>query len=333
MSVTLVEIAKQAGVDVSTVSRALNRRAGVRKEVRERVLEVARRLNYRPNLLARGLITGRTHSLGLLISDIRNPFFADFARGAEDAAGAASYDLVLCNSDMDPAKHMRYFRSLCDKRVDGIIMNSIAFLKRDDAKQLSASSTPVVLLNRMAGRHRFSTVLCDNLRGGTLAGEYLARLGHRKTAVLAGPGWHANLSDRAGGFAHAILASPRAQEPVVLRGEYNTAGGYEMTKKLLARTKGITAIFACSDAIAFGAIEAIEEAGLCIPGDISLIGFDDVEIARIVHPPLTTIRQPKYELGTAAVEILRRQAGAKGCLPEHRMFGVELVERQSCRAV
>jgi LacI family transcriptional regulator len=333
MGVTLVEIAQQAGVDVSTVSRALNRRAGVRQEVRERVLEVALRLNYRPNLLARGLITGRTHSLGLLISDIRNPFFADFARGAEDAAGAAGYDLVLCNSDMDPAKHMRYFRSLCDKRVDGIIMNSIAFLKRADAQQLAASSTPVVLLNRMAGRHRFSTVLCDNLHGGTLAGDYLTRLGHRKTAVLAGPAWHANLSDRASGFARAIQAVPGIQDPVVLRGEYGIGGGYEMTKKLLARNSGITAIFACSDAIAFGAIEAIGEAGWRIPADISLIGFDDVSISRIVHPPLTTIRQPKHELGAAAVEILLRQAGAKNCLAEHRRFGVELVERQSCRAV
>ena len=331
--VTLSEIARDAGVDVSTVSRALNLRYGVRKEVRERVLEVAKRLSYRPNLLARGLITGRSQVIGLLISDIRNPFFADLARGAEDAAHAAGYDVVLCNSDLDPAKHMKYFWSLMAKHVDGVIMNSISFLKREDVRLMAESGVPIVLLNRPPGRSQFSTVLSDNVRGGSLAAECLLRLGHRRTAVLAGPRWQANLADRAGGFVRTVQAARGCAEPVVLRGVYNAAGGYAMMRKLLDKLGGITAVFATSDAIAFGAIRAILEAGLRIPDDISLVGFDDVETAAIVHPPLTTVRQLKYELGAAAAEIVIRQAGSKGTLPEHRTFGVELVERASCRAL
>jgi DNA-binding LacI/PurR family transcriptional regulator len=331
--VTLSEIARHAGVDVSTVSRALNSRYGVRQQVRERVLEVARQLDYRPNLLARGLITGRSQTLGLLISDIRNPFFTEVARGAEDAANAAGYDLVLCNSDLDPAKHMQYFRSLMAKHVDGVIMNSLSFLVRDDVRQIAESGVPVVLLNRPPAHNPFSTVLSDNTRGGALAAEHLLRLGHRRTAVLAGPRWQANLADRSAGFVRAMQAARGAAPPVLLRGVYTASGGYAMMRDLIARRDGITAVFATSDAIAFGSIRAALEAGLRIPNDLSLVGFDDVELAAIVHPPLTTVRQLKYELGVAAAEILIRQAGVRDALPEHRTFGVELVERASCRAI
>jgi len=331
--VTLSEIARVAGVDVSTASRALNARYGVRKEVRDRVLGVASRLGYRPNLLARGLITGRSQTIGLLISDIRNPFFTDLARGAEDAASAAGYDLVLCNSDLDPDKHMKYFWSLMAKRVEGVIMNSVAFLNREDVRQMAESGTPIVLLNRPPARSPFSTVLSDNVGGGALAAEYLVRLGHRRMAVLAGPRGQTNLDDRAAGFLRAVQAARNCAEPLVLRGIYSATGGHAMMHKLIGSLNGITAVFATNDAIAFGAIRAALDAGLHIPEDISLVGFDDVEMAAIVHPPLTTVRQFRYELGAAAVEILIRQAGSKGALPEHRKFGVELVERMSCRAI
>ncbi len=319
-------------MDVSTVSRALNARYGVRKEVRDRILGVAKRLGYRPNLLARGLITGRSHSIGLLISDIRNPFFPDVARGAEDAASAAGYDLVLCNSDLDPAKHMKYFWSLMAKHVDGVIMNSLSFLKKEEIRQMGESGTSIVLLNRPPAGTSFSTVLSDNLGGGTLAAEYLIQLGHRRMAVLAGPRWQYNLGDRATGFIRAVQAVG-CPDPLLLRGVPNATGGVAMMRKLLENLAGITAVFATNDAIGFGAIRAVLDAGLRIPDDLSLIGFDDVEMAAIVHPPLTTVRQMKYELGAAAVEILIRQASSKNALPEHRSFGVELVERMSCRAL
>jgi LacI family transcriptional regulator len=232
---------------------------------------------------------------------------------------------------MDPAKHMTYFWALRAKHVDGIVMNSIAFLKRDDVRQMVESGVPTVLLNRPPAGLPFSTVLSDNVRGGSLAAEHLVALGHRRTAVLSGPRWQANLADRTAGFVNIMQATPGAAAPLVLRGPYNAAGGREMMLKLLDARNRITAVFATSDAIAFGAIRAAIEAGIRIPEALSLIGFDDVEMAAICHPPLTTVRQLRYELGAAAVEILIRRSETKNSLPEHRTFGVELVERQSCR--
>ena len=158
MAVTIKDVARESGVNVSTVSRALNGEYGVHPDTREHVAAVARRLRYRPNRVARGLVTGRSHTLALVVSDIRNPFFAEVARGAEDAAYRAGYDLVLCNSDLDAEKQMRYAQSLMEKRVDGILMNSVAALSKKQQEQLAGLGVPIVLLNRAAPRGAFSTV-------------------------------------------------------------------------------------------------------------------------------------------------------------------------------
>lgn len=150
MPVTIKDVARESGVNVSTVSRALNGEYGVHAETREMVTAVARRLGYRPNRVARGLVTGRSHTLGLVVSDIRNYFFAEVARGAEDAACRAGHDLILCNSDLDPEKQMRYVQSLLEKRVDGILMNSVSVLSRRQQEQLAAMDIAIVLLNRTA---------------------------------------------------------------------------------------------------------------------------------------------------------------------------------------
>src|SRR5215510_5054504 len=184
MAVTIKDVARESGVNVSTVSRALNGEYGVHVETREMVAAVAQRLGYRPNRVARGLVTGRSHTLALVTSDIRNHFFAEVARGAEDAAYRAGYDLILCNSDLDPEKQMRYVQSLLEKRVDGILMNSVAVLSRKQQEQLASLGVSIVLLNRGGPGTAFSTVRSDNDAGGALAAEYLLRLGHRRIAHL-----------------------------------------------------------------------------------------------------------------------------------------------------
>lgn len=326
MAVTIKDVAREAGVDVSTVSRALNDNYGVNKETRKRVQAVAQRLNYRPNRVARGLVTGQTHTLGLIVSDIRNPFFAEVARGAQDAANRAGCDLILCNADLDPAVQLRYVRSLLGKRVDGILMNSVASFTTAEKEELAACGVPIVLLNRPRQTRAFSTVHADNVQGGRLAGEYLRRLGHRRVAHLTGPKHHGNLTDRAQGFLKVF------PDTMLMHGEHTFAGGYEMANKLFAMGSGVTAVFAASDAIAFGVIRAAIENGLRIPEDLSLIGFDNVELSGIIQPPLTTIHQPKYELGEAAVEILVKSAyRSKEPVVENRVLGVHLVERRSCR--
>ena len=331
MAVTIKDVARESGVNVSTVSRALNGGYGVHADTRELVAAVAKRLRYRPNRVARGLVTGRSHTLALVVSDIRNLFFAEVARGAEDAAYRAGYDLVLCNSDLDPEKQMRYAQLLAEKRVDGILMNSVAALSRKQQEQLSGLGVPIVLLNKTAPRGAFSTICADNEAGGALAAEYLLRLGHRKIGHLTGPKHHGNMTERVKGFVARLEAARKPVRPVVLYGKNNYQGGAGLARQLMEQCPDVTAVFAGSDVMAFGAIRALMEAGRRIPEDVSVMGFDDVELASIVHPPLTTIRQPKYEMGQAAVETLLRLAGrGEAKNPEHRLFGVELVERQSC---
>ncbi len=333
MRVTIHDIARECGVNVSTVSRSLNGSYGVNDETRQKVIDAARRLNYVPNRVARGLATGRSQSLALLISDIRNPFFAEVARGAEDAAFAAGFDLILGNADLDRERQMRYLRSLVAKRVDGLIINSVSGLEESEVDELLDYGIPIVLLNRSDNVQTISTVSGDNFEGGYLAGQYLIGLGHRNIAHLSGPKQHGNLTERAKGFLKAVHQAGDAVRAVVLHGDQNQLGGYLLTRKLLSSQPTVTAISTANDAMAFGVIRALLEHGKKIPADISLVGFDNLELAAILQPPLTTVHQPKYEMGEAAVQILLRQIARPESGPEHRVLGVQLVERESCRRV
>ena len=333
MPITIKDVARESGVNTSTVSRALNNGYGVNDETRKHVMEVAMRLNYRTNQVARGLVTGRSQTIGLVVSDIRNPFFAEVARGAEDAAYRAGRDLVLCNSDLTAEKQMGYFDSLLAKRVDGIVMNSVAALSRAQQDQLWAAGVPIVLLNRSSVYRRFSSVLGDNLQGGEIAGNYLIDLGHTQVVHITGPRAHGNLTDRAKGFLKAFH-DRGLSEPEVIYGEHTFPGGYESARRLLEADRKITAIFAGNDVLAFGCIRAAIEKGIRIPDDLSIIGFDNVEMSQITNPPLTTIDQPKYEIGKAAIEMLLNVMAKDGIRePEHRVIGVRLIERQSCRRI
>ena len=330
-AVKLRDIADAAGVTIATASRSLNGSYGVSPSTRERVLDVASRLRYRPNRLARGLVTGRSQILGLIISDIRNPFFSEVARGVEDAAYSAGCDVVLCNSDLDSQKQNHYISSLMAKSVDGIIMNSVTALREAEQERLAKSGVPVVLLNRCSAHLQFSTVSADNEQGGRLAAEYFLRLGHRRLGHLTGPRQHGNLSQRAQAFLKAIRESNSAASVAVLHGVHTLAGGHAMALKLFREKQDVTAIFAANDAVAFGVLKAAIEYGVRVPKDVSLIGFDNVDFAAIVGPPLTTIHQSRYEIGQAAVDILLRLAKGKDKSPENRVLGVELIERDSVR--
>jgi DNA-binding LacI/PurR family transcriptional regulator len=336
MSATLKDIARECGVDVATVSRSLSGAYGVNQATRANVLAVAARLKYRPNRLAMSLVTGKSRTLAMIISDIRNPFFAELTRGAEDAAYEAGYELILCNSDLNPAKESRYVHSLLEKRVEGILMNSVSGLNEEEQEELSRSGVPIVLLNRPSASARikgFSTVLADNYTGGYMAGRHLIDLGHRVIGHVTGAVQHGNLRERAKGFNKSLQETDSKVTPMIIHGRHSDEGGYRMMKKLLKRP-GLTAVFAANDAMAFGAIRAIFESGLRVPDDISVIGFDNVDMASLVRPPLTTVHQPKYEMGRAAVEVLLRKAKqGEMATPEHRLLEVRLVKRESCRSV
>lgn len=329
-NVTIKDVARESGVNISTVSRSLSGSYGVHPTTRERVLDAARRLKYRPNRVARGLATGRSNTIGLVISDIRNPYFAEVARGAEDAAHKAGCDLVLCNSDLDPDKQMRYVHSLVEKRVDGLIMNSVATLNDEQQRQLVDANLPVVLLNRPGTGVPFSTVAADNYAGGRLAAAHLLELGHTAIGHAGGPKRHRNLAERAAGFLSALEEDGRVT-PAVIYGDPSFIGGHEMGRQLVSDHPEVTAIFAGNDVIALGVIRAVMEAGKRVPEDVSIIGFDDIELASLLQPPLTTIRQPKHEMGRIAVEILLRHRGSEVDAPaENHVLQVVLIKRESC---
>ncbi len=338
MAITLKDVAREAGVNVSTASRALNNSFGIHVDTRKRVLEVAERLKYRTNQVARGLVTGQSHSIGLVISDIRNPFFAEVARGAEDAAFHAGRDLVLCNSDLNAEKQMRYLDWLLAKRIDGIVINSVAPLSPAQQDQLWSAGVPIVLLNlslahRRSPLWRFSAAIADNLAGGEIAGNYLIDLGHAHVLHVTGPRTHGNFADRTIGFLNAFQRRglPR---PRVVYGEHTFGAAYQVAMQHLEADRNMTAIFAGNDVIAFGCMRAMMEKGVRIPEDVSIVGFDNLEMSQISSPPLTTIDQPKYETGKAAVEMLLSMMAKDGPHePEHRIIGVRLIERESCRRI
>jgi LacI family transcriptional regulator len=269
----------------------------------------------------------------VLVPDIGNPFVTEVIRGAEDAAFAAGYHILLCSSYLDATREVQYMRSLFDKRVEGILMHSVQTLSKTEIKELVGSGIPVVLLCRPPSASTFSGVCVNHFEGGMLAGEHLIELGHRKIAVLSGPRDHGNFVEQTKGFVKATTSGSQNVTPIILHGSPSFEGGYQMAKKLLAQDHEVTAIFAANDVTAFGVARALFEAGLSIPEDISLIGFNNVELANVVRPPLTTIHQPKYEMGQAAVEILLGLAKS-GChgVPEQREFGVRLVKRSSTSA-
>ena len=338
MAVTLKDVAQKSGVNVSTVSRALNNSYGVHEDTRQRVLKIAALLNYRANQVARGLVTGRSHSIGLVVSDIRNPFFAEVARGAEDAAFHAGRNLVLCNSDLNAGKQARYIDWLLGKRIDGIVMNSVASFGPALQDQLRTAGVPVVLLNlssadRRFSAGRFSSVVADNVAGGEMAANYLIDLGHVNVIHITGPRQHGSFTDRVKGFLK-VFRDRGLPRPEIVCGEHTFAAAYQSARQRLKPDRNITAVFAGNDVIAFGCIRAMMEKGIRIPEDVSIIGFDNIEMSQITSPPLTTIDQPKYETGKAAVEMLLSMAAKDGIRePEHRMVGVRLIERQSCRSI
>ena len=223
--VKLRDIAHAAGVTIATASRSLSGAYGVHVRTRERVLEAAARMNYRPNRFARGLVTGRSNIMGLIVSDVRNPYFAEVARGAEDAY-AAGCDIVLCNSDLDSRRQMHYIDSLMERHVEGIIMNSLTALTCEQQARIENSGIPIVLLNGPKGRTPFSTVCADNEQGGRLATSHLLQLGHRRLAHLTGPRHHDNLSQRAKGFLQTVREHLGTVAPSVVHGVHTVEGGH-----------------------------------------------------------------------------------------------------------
>lgn len=301
MEVTIKDIAKRIGVSYATVSRALNDRPGVRASLKDRIMNEARKMGYQPNAVARGLIMKKTDTIGLVIPDITNPFFPEVARGVEDAASDLGYNLFLCNTNWSAEKEKTYLRVLQEKRADGIIITPVS---DDDESVFDQVSIPLVFVSRLPANSSNSYVTIDNVRGGFLATKHLIEGGYRRIAFVGGNAEvHVN-AERLEGYRSALARYHyRLDDNLVVSGSFKTESGYALAQTLLALPDPPDAVFAANDVIALGVLQYVSEAGLRVPEDFGIIGFDDIPFVSYPQIRLTTVSQPKYEMGRTAAEI------------------------------
>ena len=329
MTATIADVAAHAGVSTATVSRVLAGLAGARADTRERVLTSARELGYRPSGVARSLKMRTTRTLGLIITDIGNPFFPELVSAVEDAARERDYGVLLCNSGEHPEREAAYLELLAERRVDGVVIASSGVGRRHGA-WLAAAPLPVVLVNSASPSVPLPTILSDNRAGAALAIEHLVALGHRRIAHITAPSRNEAAPARLDGARDALRAAgldPAAL--VVALGDGHVSGGAAATERLLDADRGLTAIFAYNDLTAIGAIRALRGRGLGVPRDVSVVGFDDVALAAFADPPLTTVSQQTAAMGRWAVARLLDRLDGRPAVPETVVLPVHLEVRAS----
>ncbi|WP_333871487.1 LacI family DNA-binding transcriptional regulator [Desulforamulus putei] len=301
---TIKDVAKLAGVSVSTVSRVLNTSGYVEKTTEERVIAAIKQLNYKPSQIARGLVSKKTKTFGLVLPDITNPFFPEVARGAEDEARRHGYNIILCNSDWDIQKEKMYLGILQEKCVDGIILVGSRLNEDYLGKIMSVLATPFVLLDRTSTLdvHSIST---NNVLGSYLATKHLIEQGYQNIAHIAGPPLSPTAQQRLIGYKNALAEHNIPLDLVlVVEGDYRISGGALAMKRLLHLKKVPDAVFCANDLMAIGALEVLQEAGVKVPDQVALVGYDGINLSKYVYPRISTIIQPTYKMGSTAVQLI-----------------------------
>ncbi len=305
MSATIRDVAKEANVSVTTVSRVINNQPLVSEETRQRVLDAIDKLGFHPNAVARSLVNKKTHIVGLLIPDISNSFFSEVVRGMEDVASMHDYHVILCNTDQQLLTEARCVEVLREKQVDGLIFMSEQVTPQHESV-FESSRLPVVLASTRDEHGRFPAVYVDGLNSSQAAVEHLISLGHTRIACISGP-----LKDliagkpRFDGYRQALAKFDIPFDPKLAQeGDFRFESGYRAMKRILQLPNPPTAVFAGSDEMAAGAINAALDSGLSVPGEISVVGFDNIRLAGMIRPKLTTIAQPMYEMGATAMGML-----------------------------
>ncbi|MFA5006687.1 MAG: LacI family DNA-binding transcriptional regulator [Candidatus Izemoplasmatales bacterium] len=336
MKYTIRDIAREAGVSVTTVSLVLNDRPNTVSEATAvRIREIAARCNYVPNHFAVGLVTKKTSTIGLILPDIANTFFAELAKSVDGFCTASGYSMILSNTNNDPAKDLSAVTLLVNRGVDGLI---IAF-SQDEDKERSAAfiallddlGVPFVALDSWIEGLKCSGVSIHHSKGGQIATNHLIALGHRRIGCITGPRGSYTAERRLKGYRIALAeANIPYDEAIVAAGDYRFDGGRNAARVLL--DGGVTAIFASNDLMAYGAYQAVQERGLKVPDDVSIVGFDDLFFSTILPTPLTTIHQSVSELGELAWNLLYARLRQEGLEDEYRQLEPHLVVRDSARA-
>jgi LacI family transcriptional regulator len=302
---TIKDVAKMANVSISTVSRVMNSPESVVEIKKNKVLDAIDKLKYKPNALARGLIYKKTNTLGVVIPDIRNPYYADIIRGMEDASKKLGYNLIICNTDRDKKRLFSYLNNFYERQVDGILYTSDPVFP-DYYTEIKRIRIPVMLVSTHSMEYDLPSVKIDDEQAAYDAVKFLIDSGHRKIGMIG-----FDLSDSIAGLTryHGFIRALRENDLDECKDNIVYVNGWsydtpDAAAQMLAKCSDLTAIFTASDELAIGLLSYLDEQGISVPGQISVIGFDNIRLSRITIPKLTTVAQPTYKIGFRSVEKL-----------------------------
>ncbi len=329
----IYDVAKEAGVSIATVSYVINEKHNMNAETVEKVNRAVKKLNYKLNRVARSLVVDATNVIGVVVSDISNPFFAPIVRGIEDTVGSKEYIVMVGNSDEDWMKAKRYIETLITHRVDGIILSPTSNFEKL-VSELETLNKPIVFVNRSSETFKCDTVESDNMLGAEIAVKHLLEMGHNKICSITGPLSVSTHLNRLDGYKNALRqwSVPIRKEYILTSPDHNEIDfACRSLPSVLAGEDRPTAIFAGSGRIGVSVLQVINEMNLKVPEDISLISFDETEWAPIIDPPLTTVRQKTYSMGQTAAKMLldRIDAGETVRKPRNIKLVPELIRRKS----
>jgi DNA-binding LacI/PurR family transcriptional regulator len=325
---TIWDVAKRAGVSIASVSRVINQSPHkVSEKARIRILDAVKELDYRPNALAQGLIMKRSMTIGTIIPDISNPYYAEIVRGIQDVAEGLGYAVVLQNTDRTKKRIIKCIQVLREKRADGIIFSGGIIHAYEALSSLKELTGRVVVI----GRHEvdFPAVRVDNMGGATQAVQHLLDLGHERIGFFSGPKMSTSSIDRLKGYKNALAQNGRLFDAgLVKQGNLTPESGFQAAKEVLGRRERPTAILASNDLMAFGAIRAARSMGLRVPQDLSVVGFDNIPLSSYFEPPLTTVEIPMYSVGAASMQMLADLMSGRE-FSRIRLFTTRLLVRES----
>ncbi|MFD2612881.1 catabolite control protein A [Paenibacillus gansuensis] len=334
MTVTIYDVAREAGVSMATVSRVVNNNPNVKPQTRKKVFEAIERLGYRPNAVARGLASKKTTTVGVVIPDISNQIFAEVARGIEDIANMYHYNIILCNADKRKEKEIRVINTLLEKQVDGLLFMG-GTVTEEHVQAFRTASVPIVLCATTDEQEAIPSVDINHEDAAYDAVTNLIQNGHKRIAMISGP-----LQDQSNGYARYqgyVRALEEAgislNEDYVRIGNYRYESGVDMMKYFLELSERPTAVFGATDEMAIGAIHAIQDAGLKVPEDLSVISVDNIRMASMVRPQLTTVAQPMYDIGAVSMRLLTKLMKKEPVDNARVILPHEIIKRESVAQV
>lgn len=333
MKMTIKDIANIAGVSTATVSKIINKKdSNISDATRNKVQKIIEEHFYVPNRVASSMVTKRTKTLGLVIPNIANPFFPELARGAEDMANSEGYTMILCNTDDNEEKEEMYISMLQEKMVDGIIFTSSS-RRTKVSDSLTHLNVPIITVDREIKDLKVSgKIMVDNKQGAYDAVSYMIKRGYRRIIHLTGPMTSKPTQDRIEGYKSALQDNDISfSEEMIFPGDYSSDWGYKAVREALAAVKNFDGVFCGNDLIAIGAVKSLKSLQFIIPEEIGVVGFDDIYMAKMVDPELTTVKQPNYQMGYKSAEMLIRMVEKREVIEKEYILKTKLIIRESTR--